>query len=53
MFWYFINRVDEIYEIKESAVEWEDKRRSKFLFIGENLVKDEIRKMLEEGSVKL
>jgi len=44
--------VDEIYEIKESDVVWDTQKNSKFLFIGKNLVKEEIRKMLEAAIIK-
>jgi hypothetical protein len=47
-----IFRVDDIYEIKESTVEWDGPRNSKFLMIGKNLVKEEIKKMLDEAVVK-
>jgi G3E family GTPase len=45
--------VDEVYEIKESAVQWRDneKRISKFLVIGVNLDKEKIRSKLLEAAV--
>lgn len=48
VFFYYKYRVDDIYDIKESPVTWGEKeeRISKFLFIGSNLVKNELIKLL-------
>jgi hypothetical protein len=46
--------VDDIFDIKESDVKWQqdEKRKSKFLFIGKNIVRENIEKYLKNSLKK-
>jgi len=50
----FSNRVNDIYEIKENEVKWEEGgvRKSKMLLIGVGLDKEKIKGMLEDALIK-